>query len=81
MKRARTLSDMYSFPGFQAAAMLQGVFGDPHRRIVTLGRKKRPASVRCVTGSAARCTTGVWRVPGIGGRPGFVSNLSLNAFG
>jgi hypothetical protein len=40
MKRARTWSELYSFPGFRAAAQLKGVFGDPDVRVVRLRRKK-----------------------------------------
>jgi hypothetical protein len=40
MKRARTWCELYSFPGFRAAAKLKGVFGDPDVRVAPLRRKK-----------------------------------------
>ncbi|NOU08940.1 MAG: hypothetical protein HOO98_02835 [Nitrospira sp.] len=58
MKRARTLCELYSFPGFSAAAQLKGVSGDPDVRVVRLRRKKRPAPVRAVPGLAARSMIG-----------------------
>ena len=58
MKRARTLSELYSFPGFRAGAQLKGVFGDPDLRVIALRRKKRPAPVQVAAGRAARCRTG-----------------------
>jgi hypothetical protein len=40
------LHDLYSFPGFDPAATIRGVFGDPYAVVVTLRRrrKKRPAA-------------------------------------
>jgi len=61
MKRARTLSELYSFPGFHAAAQLKGVFGDPGVRIIHLCRKKRPAPALVVTALVALFMTGVCR--------------------
>ncbi len=40
MKRAQTLSALFSFPGFRARSRLHGIFGDPHARLVTLVRRK-----------------------------------------
>jgi hypothetical protein len=40
-KRPRRLSDGYSFAGFQAAASVRGVFGDPQVRIVRLDRRSK----------------------------------------
>lgn len=40
MKQAQTLSALFSFPGFRARSRLQGIFGDPHARLVTLIRRK-----------------------------------------
>ena len=34
MKRARTWCELYSFPGFRAAAKLKAVVGDPDVRVV-----------------------------------------------
>jgi len=41
MKKARTLRELFSFPGFYALNRLEGVFGDPKARIVELKRQKK----------------------------------------
>ena len=41
MKQAQTLSALFSFPGFRARSRLQGIFGDPHARLITLVRRKK----------------------------------------
>jgi hypothetical protein len=41
MKRVQTLSALFSFPGFRARSRLQGIFGDPPARLVTLVRRKK----------------------------------------
>ena len=46
MKKARTLRELFSFPGFYAHRQLQGVFGDPKARIVELRRQKKELSVQ-----------------------------------
>jgi hypothetical protein len=79
MKRARTWCELYSFPGFRAAAKLKGVFGDPDVRVATLRRKKRPAPVRAVAARAVRSTTGGWRGHETWVRVDFA--LSLNSSG
>lgn len=40
MTRIQTLSALFSFPGFRACSRLQGIFGDPHARLITLVRPK-----------------------------------------
>ncbi len=44
MRKKRALRDEYQFPGFSPKAAIQGIFGDPKARVVTLVRrqKKRP---------------------------------------
>lgn len=60
------LVDAYAFPGFRPLATVQGVFGDPRARLVTLVRrtKKRPAAaavVRIVRGTTALIDgCGIW---------------------
>lgn len=69
MKSGRSLRELFSFPGFVAAATLCGEFGDPKARIVTLRRrKKRPCARTAATAAAAGMTvdcavhaTCVWR--------------------
>lgn len=53
MKHGHTLSKLYSFPGFHAAAQLKGVFGDPAKRVITLQRKKSLAPARAAVTRAA----------------------------
>lgn len=48
MKKARTLRELFSFPGFYAQRQLQGVFGDAKARIVELRRQKKEQSVQDV---------------------------------
>ena len=76
MKRARTWCELYSFPGFRAAAKLKGVFGDPDVRVAPLRRKKRPGRVRAVAASAVRSTTGAWLGRGIWAQAAFASRLN-----
>lgn len=57
MKRVQTLSALFSFPGFRARSRLQGIFGDPHARLVTLvRRKKRPCARAVGRGTAPSMT-------------------------
>ena len=42
MQHTQTLSALFSFPGFRARSRLHGIFGDPHARLVTLVRRKKP---------------------------------------
>ena len=74
MKRARTWCEMYSFPGFRAAARLTGEFGDPDVRVVRLARKKRPEPALAAAGHAARFTTGACRARVIWARVAFASS-------
>jgi len=48
VKKARTLRELFSFPGFYAQRQLQGVFGDAKARIVELRRQKKELSVQDV---------------------------------
>ena len=41
MKRDKTLSSLYSYPGFKASSQLEGTFRDPKARIVVLQRRKK----------------------------------------
>ena len=41
MQHTKTLSAVFSFPGFRARSQLQGIFGDPHARLVVLVRRKK----------------------------------------
>jgi len=57
MKRARTLRELFSFPGFYAKQQLQGVFGEPKARIVELKRQKKEPYVLGVVKATAVITT------------------------
>ena len=45
MKKYKTLQELFSFRGFKAATQLEGKFGDPKARIITLTRQKKRLSV------------------------------------
>jgi len=57
MKQAQTLSALFSFPGFRARSRLQGIFGDPHARLVTLVRRKKQRCAPVVGCGTAPSTT------------------------
>ena len=73
MQRARSLSELYSFPGFHAAAQLKGVFGDPGVRIIHLRRKKSLVPVPAVAALTVRFMTGACRGHGMWGPVAFSS--------
>jgi hypothetical protein len=39
MRKRRTLSDLYRFPGCKPKRTVHGIFGDSHARVVTLDRQ------------------------------------------
>jgi hypothetical protein len=47
-KRLRRLSDAYAFPGFRPLPTVQGVFGDPKARVITLKRRSKKRSAAAV---------------------------------
>lgn len=49
MKTYKTLSEIYSHPGFRARSKLTGIFGDPYARVISLVRRQKKPFVRCVT--------------------------------
>ena len=56
MESGRSLRELFSFPGFVAAATLRGEFGNPKVRIVTLRRRKK-GSIAFPAGTAAAAAT------------------------
>jgi hypothetical protein len=53
----RRLADAYTFAGFRPLARLQGMFGDPHARLVTLVRQgKKPCAAVAELSSVAGTT-------------------------
>jgi hypothetical protein len=63
MKTGRSLRELFSFPGFVAAATLKGVFGDPKARIVSLRRRKKRPFARIAAIAAAAATTSACAEP------------------
>lgn len=57
LKRKRRLLDAYRFAGFRPLATIQGVFGDPKARVITLVRRSKKRSATAVDGSARAGTT------------------------
>lgn len=57
MKRVQTLSALFSVPGFRARSRLQGIFGDPRARLVTLVRRKKPRCAPAVERGTGPSTT------------------------
>lgn len=57
MKPVPTLSVLFSFPGFRARSRLQGVFGDPHARLLVLVRRKKLPCARAGERGTALSTT------------------------
>jgi len=41
MGKNRRLLDEYRFPGFRPMAKIQGIFGDPRARVITLQRSQK----------------------------------------
>jgi hypothetical protein len=39
MRKRRTLSDLYRFPGCKPKKIIHGIFGDPHARVIKLVRR------------------------------------------
>ncbi|WHZ29169.1 MAG: hypothetical protein OJF51_003970 [Nitrospira sp.] len=81
MKRVQTLSALFSFPGFRARSQLQGIFGDPHARLVTLVRRKKPPFARAVGHGTAPAMTAQPAGCGIPMRRAGVSTWRLSSGG
>ncbi len=43
-RKSRRLADTYTFPGFHPLAYVQGIFGDPQARLITLVRRTKKQS-------------------------------------
>ena len=56
MQHTTTLSALFSFPGFRARSRLQGIFGDPHARLVVLVRRKKRRCVPAAESDPGRST-------------------------
>ena len=57
-RRARRLADAYRFPGFRPLETVQGLFGDPQARLITLVRRGKKQFVALVERCIGAGTTG-----------------------
>lgn len=57
MKHKRTLQELFSYKGFRANAKLQGKFGEPTARIITLTRRKKRVPAQDVAALTITTTT------------------------
>ena len=55
--KRRRLADAYTFPGFRPLERVQGLFGDPRARLITLVRRGKKRSVASVAPRTAPGTT------------------------
>jgi hypothetical protein len=76
MRKRRTLSDLYHFPGCKPKKTVSGVFGDPHARVITLVRrgKKLLAGYAVQFIEPAVLAKSDWSAIFPAGAPGFISN-------
>jgi hypothetical protein len=76
MRKGRTLSDLYHFPGCKPKKTVHGVFGDPHARVIKLVRRGK----KLLAGYAAPFIARIvrersgWSAIFPAGAPGFISN-------
>ena len=63
--KRRRLADAYTFPGFRPRQRVQGMFGDPAARLVTLVRRGKKRSAAPAVRRIAAGTTGDDGVYGI----------------
>jgi hypothetical protein len=79
MKTNKTLSDLFSFPGFRARSKLKGVFGDSPARIVTLVRRQKKRRVPHVArpGGASMTAEPTRSATWTRAVPGFTSHSSI----
>lgn len=56
-RKRRRLVDAYAFPGFRPLATVQGVFGDPKARLITLIRRTKKLSAAAAAWRIAPGTT------------------------
>jgi hypothetical protein len=81
MRKRRTLSDLYGFPGCKPKTIIHGVFGDSHARVIKLVRRGK----KLLAGYAARfieptvLAKSDWSAIFPAGAPGFTSNWKSGA--
>ena len=57
LPKCRRLADAYTFPGFRPLARVQGLFGDPKARLITLVRRRKKRSAARVAPGTTPGTT------------------------
>jgi hypothetical protein len=76
MRKRRTLSDLYHFPGCKPKTTVHGVFGAPHARVIKLVRRGK----KLLAGYVVRFIEPTvpaksdWSAIFPAGAPGFISN-------
>jgi hypothetical protein len=58
MRKKRCLGDEYRFPGFYPKSGVQGIFGDPKARVITLIRRQKKRSAVLAELATGAFTTG-----------------------
>jgi hypothetical protein len=75
-RKPRRLADTYTFPGFRPLAYVQGIFGDPQARLITLVRRTKKQSAARVARPIGPGTTADNGVCGIC-RVGTIESTSI----
>jgi hypothetical protein len=82
MRKRRSLSDLYQFPGCKPKRTVRGVFGDPHARVIKLVRRGK----KLLAGYAAQFIAPIvlakseWFAISPAEAPGFISNWKSGVF-
>jgi hypothetical protein len=81
MRKRRTLSDLYHFPGCRPKKIVRGVFGDPHAGVIPLVRRGKKLlagyAVRFIEPTVLAKSAGSAIFPA--GAPGFTLNWKSGA--
>jgi len=78
--KRRRLADAYTFPGFRPLERVQGLFGDPRVRLITLVRRGKKRSVAGAVPHTAPGTTAAAAESGICPVP-IIASTSISRFG
>ena len=81
MRKRRSLSDLYRFPGCKPKKTVHGVFGDPHARVITLVRrgKKLHVGYAALFIELIAPARSVWSAISPAGALEFISNWKFEA--
>lgn len=79
MRKRRTLSDLYYFPGCKPKSIVHGVFGDSHARVIKLVRRGKKLFAGYVALLIERIVRGrsAWYGISPAVAPEFISNWKL----